>query len=151
VGADPYRAPPPPPPLEERRSLYERWFGYTKEYQRQSWGLLFFVAPLAAMTEIGAWVLKAFRVPFLDPIPEEISMSTDYCAVCDVCREKIHAGQHMGGKDSFGHGSNDVAGRTRVATWIFDHAWHGSGVRIELQQSAEVRPSDDYKTPEWDE
>jgi hypothetical protein len=69
-------------------------------------------------------------------------MSTDYEAVCDVCRLRAHVGQIMGGKPSFGYGSTDLTGQRLAARFVFDHADHG--VRIEVSGLGEHRPSDGY-------
>lgn len=78
-------------------------------------------------------------------------MSVDYNAVCDTCRVKIHAGQHMAGAASFGYGSRDDSGRRLVASFVFAHAWHGVGVRIEVADVAKTRPSDSYELIDLDE
>lgn len=72
-------------------------------------------------------------------------MSTDFDAVCDTCKLVVHAGQRMGGTASFGYGSIDTEGRQAVAEWCFEHARHGTGVRLQV---AEARPSDDYERVE---
>lgn len=75
-------------------------------------------------------------------------MSIDYDAVCDTCRLVVHAGQIMAGTASFGYASGDAEGRSAVADWCFEHARHGAGVRLEVSDVAERRPSDDYERVE---
>lgn len=50
-------------------------------------------------------------------------MSTDYEAVCDVCKVRIHAGQRtMGENYAFGGSRSDEPGRRFVAEFMFKHA-----------------------------
>jgi hypothetical protein len=73
-------------------------------------------------------------------------VSTDYDIVCDACGLSMHAGQRSAGDSySFGYGKDDEACRSIVARFAFEHAYHGpGGVRIELADVAEARPSDNY-------
>jgi hypothetical protein len=71
-------------------------------------------------------------------------MSTDFSAVCDVCRVRIHVGQYMAGIPSFGHGSKDEPGRLRSAEFLYEHAYHGVGARVEVSDWPRSRPSDSY-------
>jgi len=71
-------------------------------------------------------------------------VSTDFNAVCDACRLRIHVGQIMGGVPSFGWGSTQTGSQIAVAAWAYEHACHGDGVRIEISDTAASRPSDDY-------
>lgn len=60
-------------------------------------------------------------------------MSTDYTIACDVCKVMRHAGQNMGGINSFGYGSKDKEGRDKVAAFMVDHSdCSANGTRIML-------------------
>lgn len=52
-------------------------------------------------------------------------MSTDWQVSCAPCRISRHLGQEMGGLNTFGYGSSDVAGRNGVGEFIAEHfgAW----------------------------
>jgi hypothetical protein len=56
-------------------------------------------------------------------------MSTDYSALCFVCKKAMHVGQTMAGKPSFAHGyrhNPDYATEsTEVAKFLFEHVDHG--------------------------
>lgn len=71
-------------------------------------------------------------------------MSTDFDAVCDTCKQVVHAGQVSAGLPAFGHASTDDEWRLAVTEWVFEHAYHGMGVRIVVSDSSSVRRSDDY-------
>lgn len=49
-------------------------------------------------------------------------MSTDYAAICLVCREEIHIGVRFTSGFAFGHGSNDEAGRKALGRWIVERS-----------------------------
>lgn len=75
-------------------------------------------------------------------------MIIDYDAVCDTCKQVVHAGLISAGIPSFGYGRRDDDGRGKVAAWVFEHAEHGTGVRIECMDTALDRLSDDYERVE---
>ena len=79
-------------------------------------------------------------------------MSTDYNAVCDTCRVRIHIGQRMGFMYSFGHGSRDLKGQGKLACFIFEgHVDKRHAVRLELADVECERPSDRYTTVDDDD
>jgi hypothetical protein len=51
-------------------------------------------------------------------------MSIDFDAVCLTCQQSHHLGQQMGGKWSFGFGSNDDPGRASAGEFILKHSDH---------------------------
>jgi hypothetical protein len=71
-------------------------------------------------------------------------MSTDFIAVCDECRVRIHVGQIMAGIASFGCGSTDEPGRVRSAEFLYEHAYHGLGARVQVADWPRARLSDAY-------
>lgn len=75
-------------------------------------------------------------------------MSIDYDAVCDTCKQVVHAGQISAGAHWFAYGFDDHLGVQDLARWLFTHAGEGHVVRIELMDVSEPRPSDDYERVE---
>jgi hypothetical protein len=71
-------------------------------------------------------------------------VSTDFQVVCDTCKLIAHLGQRMGGRTSFGYGSNDAIGRKIAAEFITTHHEHGEGPRIEVSDTDKRRKSDGY-------
>jgi hypothetical protein len=58
-------------------------------------------------------------------------VSIDVTTVCHSCKQYHHLGQWMGGRWSFGYGSNDVQGRLNCGEFIEQHLTD-QGHRLEL-------------------
>lgn len=57
-------------------------------------------------------------------------MSLDWNIVCHKCRCYHHLGQSMGGKNSFGYGSQDNSGRDKCALFISNHIDYNNNLEI---------------------
>jgi hypothetical protein len=77
-------------------------------------------------------------------------MSTDFDIVCDECKLRMHAGQVSAMVPAFGHSSQDSGGRRTVAKFAFEHAYHGSGVRVVVSDTLEAKRSDSYQDLEYE-
>lgn len=79
-------------------------------------------------------------------------MSTDFNACCDSCKKTIHVGQVMATIPSFGYGSTSPGSQIAAAAWVFEHARHGAGVRVELADAGDIsRLSDEYTHEELED
>jgi hypothetical protein len=80
-------------------------------------------------------------------------MSTDYEAVCDVCRMRCHVGQIMADRASFGYGPTDADGIAYAAAFVMKHADCGElrnrGVRVIVSDRDWTDISDDYTNEEY--
>ena len=81
-------------------------------------------------------------------------MSTDFIAVCDVCRIKIHMGQRQGVSQTLAYGGKDWPEKAQsVLTFIFTHTYCDAtkGVRVLVADTIEDRECDNYRWWNYDE
>lgn len=71
-------------------------------------------------------------------------MSIDFNFICTGCKKYKHAGQMMGGRFSFGHGSNDHDGVKAVEDFVFEHMWCGeeNGMGKSVEQTIQLISTD---------